>query len=122
MESAALPRAAAPSTPAARRRGREAVFWVILVALVVGVIEGGAALASAFLVARGAMAAIPRLGDDEIAVALEHRSARLGWGPQTDAAGHVLHPAPRPDRAFPPERAPCASVYGDSFTLGAADD
>ena len=121
MESAALPRAAA-STRAVRRRGRELVFWLVLVALVVGVSEGAAALASARLVARGAMAAIPRLADDEIAVALEHRSARLGWGPPTDATGRVLRPAPRPDPAFPAERTPCASVYGDSFTLGAADD
>ncbi|HLY39444.1 MAG TPA: hypothetical protein VKU61_15475 [Candidatus Binatia bacterium] len=122
MRAAGAAQCGALLAPAARRRGRELAFWLVLVALVVGVSEGAAALASAILVARGAMAAIPRLGDDEIALALERRSAQLGWGPATDAIGRVLHPAARRDPAFPPERRPCASVYGDSFTLGAADN
>jgi hypothetical protein len=105
-----------------RSRGREALFWLALVVLVGGVSEILAALASAVLVERGAMADVPRLSEAEITDALTRRSAGLGWGPLTDGAGRVAQPAPRPDPAFPPERAPCASAYGDSFTLGAADD
>jgi hypothetical protein len=105
-----------------RSRARELVFWVVLVALVAGVIEVCAALASAILVERGAMADVPRLSEAEIAEALARRSASLGWGPATDATGRVVRPAPRSDPAFPAERRACASAYGDSFTLGAADD
>src|SRR5262249_25640993 len=39
-----------------------------------------------------------------------------------DAAGRAIGLAPRPDTAFVGDRAPCVSVYGDSFTLGGADD
>jgi hypothetical protein len=75
----------------------------------------------ALLVRRGELTALPQLADDEIARALARRSDRLGWGPATDAAGRVAVPAPRPDPAFA-GGPPCASAYGDSFTLGAADD
>src|SRR5207249_8434311 len=75
----------------------------------------------AVLVPRGAMADVPRRTADEITLALAHRNA-LGWGPETDAAGRAVRLAPRPDPAFAPGRPPCVATYGDSFTLGAADD
>jgi hypothetical protein len=104
--------------PATRRAF---VFWFILVGLVVAVTEALAALASVVLVGRGAMADVPRLTADEIALALAHRNA-LGWGPEIDAAGRVVRLAPRSDPAFPAEHPPCVATYGDSFTLGAADE
>jgi len=107
---------------AGRRRGRELSFRLVLVLFVLGVSEAAAALASAILVERGAMADIPRLGADEIRFALERPSPVLGWGPRTDDAGRAVGLAPRPDPAFAGVRAPCVSVYGDSFTLGGADD
>jgi hypothetical protein len=112
----------APAAVGTRRRVREALFWLVLVALVAAVSEGTAALATRMLVARGAMAEVPRLSGDEIGYALAHRSPLLGWGPETDGAGHVTALAPRPDPAFPGARRACVSVYGDSFTLGGADD
>jgi hypothetical protein len=114
----------ASSAPAVlgRGRAREAVFWLVLAALVAVVSEGTAALATRILVARGAMAEVPRLSDDEIRYALAHRSPLLGWGPATDAAGKVTTVAPRADPAFPAAGTACVSVYGDSFTLGGADD
>lgn len=96
-------------------------LWAVLVLLVAAVVEGMAALAVALLVRQGELTDVPRLSDDEIAHALAHRSAHLGWGPATDAAGRVAEPVARPDPAFADEL-PCASTYGDSFTLGAADE
>src|SRR5262249_1678204 len=119
------PRAHRPGMTAAtagRRRGREFLFRIVLVLLVLGVSEAAAALASAILVDRGAMADIPRLGADEIRFALARRSPRLGWGPPAAAPGRATGPRPRPDPASRAARAPCVSVYGDSFTLGGADD
>jgi hypothetical protein len=115
-------RCAEPVRAARRPRSRELVFAGCLVLLVAGVTEGLAALASTLLVARGAMADVPVLSEDEIALALARRSPRLGWGPATDARGQVVVPAPRADPAFPSDRLPCIAIYGDSFTLGAADD
>jgi hypothetical protein len=111
----------APGSSAAAARA-PLLYWVILVVVVCAASEVAAALASAVLVARGAMVDVPRLSDDEIAMALARRSTLLGWGPATDDHGRVLHLAPRPDPAFPAGRPPCVSVYGDSFTLGAGDD
>jgi hypothetical protein len=100
---------------------KRVVLWAVLVLFVAAVVEGMAALAVAVLAHRGELVAVPRLSDAEIARALARRSAHLGWGPATDAAGRVAVPVPRPDPAFADEP-PCVSAYGDSFTLGAADD
>src|SRR5690242_5620282 len=111
MASAPLARTvpSAPAAVGARRRAREALFWLVLVVLVAAVSEGTAALATRLLVARGAMAEVPRLSDDEIRYALAHRSPLLGWGPETDEAGHVAVLAPRADPAFPDARHACVS-------------
>src|SRR5882724_8736201 len=98
------------------------VLWVVLAVVVGGVAEGLAVIATRILVDRGVMAEVPRLSQEEIAFAIQHRRPRLGWGPETDDAGKVRRLSPRLDPAFPGDRPACVSVYGDSFTLGASDD
>ena len=114
------PRPYAPAEPV--RRVPEAVLWVVLAFVVGGVAEGVAVIATRILVERGVMAEVPRLSQEEIAFALQHRRPRLGWGPETDHAGKVRRLSPRLDTALPGDRPACMSVYGDSFTLGASDD
>ena len=63
-------------------------------------IEGGAALTTRFLVARGWMAEIPRFTATQTEDYFEQREA-LGW-----------------TAAFETPASPCASAYGDSFTAG----
>lgn len=73
---------------------------VLAAALGAAVIEGGAALTTRVLVARGWMAEVPRFTAKQVEDYFAQRDA-LGW-----------------TSSFEPPQSPCVSAYGDSFTAG----
>ena len=99
-------------------RRKQVFFYCVLVALVLGFAEAASAAACAVLVRWGWMAHLPRLPDEQVRLYFAHRNPLLGWGPEVDGRGRVVRLKPRPDPSWADTVAPCASVYGESFTAG----
>src|SRR5688500_13090143 len=99
-------------------RRKIVAFTAIMVLLIVAVVELAAAVVTGVLVRRSWMAAIPAFSEKQVSRYFEERNSLLGWGPDVNAEGQVVTPAPRhdPRRSLPD--LPCVSAYGESFTLG----
>ena len=110
-----------PASPAARRS-----FYVLLVALTVGLFEIGSLAATTFLTRQGWMAHIPDFTPEEKSAYLTQRDPTLGWayvtdstwGSATDARGRITRAVPRRDSSPTHAGQPCVSTYGDSFVYG----
>jgi len=99
-------------------RRKNAVFSLILLALVLAVVEGAAALTTRVLVRRGWMANIPEFTPKQVRYYFANRNPLLGWGPAVDATGRVARLAvTRPDPAFSDTLPACASAYGSDQAL-----
>lgn len=105
-------------------RRKHALFWALLVLLVLGVVEAAAALTTHVLTRRSWMAYVPDFTPGQASRYFARRDPWLGWGAATDRQGRVVRLEPRPDPAFSARQPPCVSAYGDSFTEGgeAPDD
>jgi hypothetical protein len=93
-------------------------LWVCLVAVVVGAVEGIAAVATWMLWRRGHMPRIVHLADAEVLRLLRMQSQRFGWLPPLARPKDGFVVRARPDPAFAEDAPACASAYGDSFTFG----
>ncbi|OLE53999.1 MAG: hypothetical protein AUG51_10270 [Acidobacteria bacterium 13_1_20CM_3_53_8] len=94
----------------------------ITILLTASCIEAISCLGTYILTRKVWMAYIPHLSQQKFNQYLNKRSIGLGWGPETDSAGKIIHAVARTDPAFPSNQTPCVSAYGDSFTHGSLDD
>ena len=93
-------------------------FSLILLIFVLAFFELSAGVITWLLVRRSWMAAIPSFTAAEVSTYFQERNPVLGWGPRVGPDGTVVELTPRHDPARTLPDTPCASAYGDSFTLG----
>lgn len=97
-------------------------FTFVTLAILLFFLETSSFLVGLSLIKKGWMAYLPHFSKAQIKRTFQERDPLLGWGPRTDILRKTGHLAPRPDPALPLNSDPHISVYGDSFTFGAAED
>ena len=112
--------------PVLPRRRTAALFWLLLVLVSVGLLEGALWVASIGFLRRSARALVyspPAVTKEGYSTYLQQRDPVLGWpSPTSFGVGDLDHSGARRTPSFPTPGTACVVAYGDSFTFGTDAD